>query len=189
MFERAMMSRMQGSACLLAALMLAGSPLRAQSVEAVASQYLDAMRTGDWTAMAQLMHPNALRDLRAFLEPALRAPSGEEFRAQFLGLTSADEALALSDTAVFARFVQFFTEQNPTVAQALATAEIEVVGHVPEGADTVHVVYRMRMTVMGTPVSRMDVFSLARSGGTWRGLLKGDMSAMANALQRAFGGP
>ncbi len=94
----------------------------------------------------------------------------------------------MCDAAVFARFVPSVTERNPSVAQALATAEMQVLGHLPEGADTAHVVYRMHMTAMGTPVSRMDVLSFARSGGEWRGLLKGDMAAMANALQRAFGG-
>jgi hypothetical protein len=43
----------------------------------------------------------------------------------------------------------------------------------------------MEITLEGTPVTTMDVFSLARSPAGWRGLLKGDMAAFAAAIRAA----
>jgi hypothetical protein len=41
------------------------------------------------------------------------------------------------------------------------------------------------MTVNGVTISQMDVFSLIRYESSWRGILKGDFSALAAMIRQA----
>ena len=157
----------------------------AETPEQVTDRFLTAMRAADWQGMAALMHQNALKQMRQLLAGLLEAPNGGPMRQQLLGVTTVQQAKALSDTAVFASLMRM-TTQDADVAELLRTAKVQVLGHVNEGADTVHVVYRMAMTVNGIPVTKMDVMSLARSPVGWRGLLKGDVSALAAGIRAAM---
>ncbi len=165
-----------------------GSSLFAQqeTPEDVAQRYVSAMQAADWDTMAGLMDQSALKSMRDLLSPLFDLPEAAELRQRFLGVETVDEAAALSDTAVFARFMQFVGSQEPSLQEALKTSRMRVIGHIPEGGDTVHVVYRMTMTVEGITMTRLDVFSLRQHGETWRGLLAGDVSALAAALRAAL---
>lgn len=181
----------RGSTAVLFVLLLAplARPLTAQqsddSPEQVTSRYVAAMRAGDWNGMAALMHPAALHQLRELFAVLFEASNADDVRQQFLGVATLAEARALSDTAVFAGIMRAATRQSAGVTELLRSAQVEVLGQVDEGHDTTHVVYRMTMTIEGTPISRMDVISLARSPHGWRGLLKGDVSALAAAIRAA----
>lgn len=188
--------RMRLSASLTAAaavvtVALAG-PVRAQehAPESVAASYLSAMQASDWTSMAGLMHPDALHQLREYLAPlfASTVPEAEAFRQQFLGVRTAAEAAALTDTTVFTNFVRALNARNPTAAQALGTARIEQIGHVIEGPDVAHVVYRATLDVEGMSVTNVGVMTLKRAGDGWGVLLTGDYSALATALRQALSG-
>ena len=163
-------------------------PAQAQTVETpeqVTERFVAAMRAADWNGMAALMHQNALKEMRQLLSGVFEAPNGAQIRQQLLGVTTVQQAQALSDTAVFASLMRM-TTQDADVAELLRSAKVEVLGHVNEGADTVHVVYRMAMTINGIPITKMDVMSLARSPVGWRGLLKGDVTALAAGIRAAM---
>jgi hypothetical protein len=157
----------------------------AETPEQVTDRFITAMRTGDWKGMASLMHQNALKEMRNLLAGVFEAPNAGPIRQQLLGVTTVEQSKALSDTAVFASLMRM-TMQDADVAELLKSAKVQVLGHVNEGADTVHVVYRMAMSVNGIPISKMDVMSLARSPVGWRGLLKGDVSALAAGMRAAL---
>jgi len=162
-------------------------PAQAQTVETpeqVTERFVAAMRAADWNGMASLMHQNALKEMRQLLSGVFEAPNGAQIRQQLLGVTTVQQAQALSDTAVFASLMRM-TTQDADVAELLRSAKVQVLGHVNEGADTVHVVYRMAMTINGIPITKMDVMSLARSPVGWRGLLKGDVTALAAGIRAA----
>jgi len=163
-------------------------PAQAQTVETpeqVTERFVAAMRGADWNGMASLMHQNALKEMRQLLSGVFEAPNGAQIRQQLLGVTTVQQAQALSDTAVFASLMRM-TTQDADVAELLRSAKVQVLGHVNEGADTVHVVYRMAMTINGIPITKMDVMSLARSPVGWRGLLKGDVTALAAGIRAAM---
>ena len=186
-------ARMRTGALLLVLVTSFPAPSRAQapveSPQQVTSRFMGAMQAGDWTGMAGLMHPAALRQLRGLLAALFEAPDADDVRQRLLGVTTVAEAQAMSDTALFAALMRFTTEQSPGLAEILRSARLEVLGQVEEGRDTTHVVYRMAMTIQGTSVTRMDVMSLARSPDGWRGLLKGDVSAFAAAIRAAVAKP
>jgi len=152
--------------------------------ESVATQFVGTMRALDWTGMARLMHPSALHQLRELLTVLIQAPSADDLRQQLLGVRSVAAAESLSDTAVFAGLMHATLERDQGLADVMKSARMQVLGHINEGPDTVHVLYRMTLVVDSTPITRMDVASFARSPIGWRGLLKGDVTALAARLRR-----
>lgn len=164
------------------------SAAQQESPEAVAIQYVTAMQLEDWQRVASLMHPDALAELRGLFDPLLDIPEARPVILQFYGATSLEDARAQSDTAVFAHFVAFVSSQEPLVGEALRSSDVEIIGHLYEGEDMAHVVYRMTMSLEGMSVTQLDVFSVKRYGPTWRGMLKGDMSAVAAAIGEAVRG-
>ena len=157
----------------------------AETPEQITDRFIAAMRAADWNGMAALMHQNALKEMRQLLAGVFEAPNAGQFRQQLLGVSTVQQAQALSDTAVFAALMRMST-QDADVAELLKTAKVQVLGHVNEGADTVHVVYRMAMTINGIPITKMDVMSLARSPVGWRSLLKGDVTALAAGIRASM---
>jgi hypothetical protein len=147
-------------------------------------RFIDAMRGNDWNGVARLMHPAALHQLREFFSVLFESPNAEPIRRELLGVSSVAEAKAMSDTALFVSLLRVST-RSPEMSDVFKTAKVQILGQVNEGPDTAHVVYRMQIVLEGTPVTTMDVFSLARSPAGWRGLLKGDMAAFAAAVRSA----
>jgi hypothetical protein len=156
--------------------------------EQVARQYTQAMQAGDWMGMAALMHPAALRELRDLFDPIFAMPGAERTVPMLLGVSTMDEARTLSDTGLFAGFIQFMVNQDPNVASALSTAKVDVIGHVPEGNDA-HVVFRTTLEVQGITMTQMDVITMRPSGSEWRGLLAGDLAAVAQAIRTQLSQP
>lgn len=168
---------------------VAASPSRSvadtESAQQVTMRFIDAMRANDWKSLAALMHPAALSQMREFLSVLLEAPNADPIRRELLGVSSAAEAKALSDTAMFESLLRV-TAKSPELGDAFRSAKAQILGQVNEGPDTAHVVYRMQIILEGTPVTTMDVISLGRSPAGWRGLLKGDMAAFAAAIRAAI---
>lgn len=158
-----------------------------ETPEQVAQHYLRAMSAQQWDTMAALMHPAALRQLRSLLAPLFESPTMDGSREELLGVHSLSEAKTLSDRAVFATFMGRLLQSQEQVMGILRDSRIQVIGHVPEGTDTVHVVYRMNYEKDDAAVSKMDVFSMQRMGDAWRGLLAGDFRMLGAMLRRHAG--
>lgn len=171
---------------MLGAIVLAAAPAIAQSADeeaiAVAGRYVDAMRASDFDGMAALMHPMSLAELRNIFSPVLASEAGPEIISA-IGLPPPAQLSTMSDSEFFASFMRAIVAGDSTMADALRQANADLLGSVPEGADTVHVVYRMRMKVEGIEVSEMEVLSLARWEDSWRGLLAGDLAGLAAMFQ------
>jgi hypothetical protein len=172
---------------LLGTVVLAAAPAAAQSADdeaiAVAGSYVDAMRASDFDGMAALMHPVSLAELREIFSPVLASEAGPGIISA-IGLPPPDQLASMSDSEFFAAFMRAIVAGDSTMADALRQAQADLLGSVPEGDDTVHVVYRMRMKIEGVEVSEMEVLSLGRWENTWRGLLAGDLAGLAAMFQR-----
>lgn len=186
------MLRMLPPASLLVAALACPSGLAAQpdTPETVARRYFEAMRSEDAAALARVTHPEALAELRVLLAPLFESelPEAEEFRQRLLGVRTVREARALSDTTVFANFIRALGGQLPVFTQALRSSAMEAIGHVMEGPDTAHVVYRVTIPLEGITLERLAVLSLGRDGDTWGALLSGDYSELARVLRETLGG-
>lgn len=158
------------------------------SPDTVVRRYMEAVRAGDWHSAAALMHPEALAQFRRMIFPAFETDTpGRELRDQFFDGMRLPEIRQLSEGAFFERFFRGMIARSPELLGIMQGAEVEVVGHVREGDDVAHVVYRMEATVSELSFTRLDVMSVKRLGTTWRLLLTGTMEGLAAALSRPAG--
>lgn len=175
-------------ALLSAALILplsAQAPVTAETPEQVARNYSEAVFRGEWQTAAAFMHPRALREFRELFVPIVNTAGMEELREQFFGAATAGALSAMSDTAVFAAFIERIVGEQGEMADAMRTARVTAYGHVAGGADTVLVVSRTTMRVEGVEVSQFEVIPMLRHGETWRALLRADFTNMAAMLRRS----
>ena len=166
--------------------------------EAVLREAYARMRAGDWRAAAETFDPAALARFRAMLEPlfvAASAPVSEGGDGQanqanqanrdammlmllFAPAKSVEEVRALSDRELFARLMRG--------TMSLAGARLDgqqILGHVAEGADLVHVVTRNTVRMDEITVSKVEAVTLQRTAQGWRLALTGEIEGLAESLQ------
>lgn len=172
---------------LVLAVGMPSAAVRAQAApEDAAREFGAAMRRNDWPAAARIMHPEALRQLRDLFQPIVSAPGMEALQSQMFEVQSLAEFARLPDTVLFARFLKNSIRQQEGMAEALRSATITPLGHVPQGGDTMLVVSRMSMSVSGIAIRDFEVMPFVRYQGRWRGLLKTDFTNMAAMFRRAL---
>ncbi|MGD8495057.1 MAG: hypothetical protein PVF05_02635 [Gemmatimonadales bacterium] len=157
----------------------------ASTPEAASRSLVQAIRAADYDAMADLMHPDALDELRELFVPVFRAEEMAEFRQQMFGVATADEALALSGRDIYRTIIEFAVAGDPTMNSALRSVQADVIGKVMEG-DTAHVVYRLNMQVEGIDLSQTSVASFREHEGRWLGILTADLRGMIAGLRQAL---
>jgi hypothetical protein len=160
---------------------------RPETPEAVTRQYGAAMRANDWVGTAQLMHPDALARFREMFLPIVTADSTGQLCDRLFATKSAAEVAALPNAELFARFFRTLVSGAPELSGLFAGADLVPVGHVLEGNDVAHVVFRMKVAADGVTITKVQAMSLRRSGQTWRVLLSGDFEGLAAALARRTG--
>ena len=177
---------------LLAALSLLGaSPVAAQdrpeTPEAVTRQYAAAVRANDWVGTANLMHPDALAQFRRMFLPILAADASGQLCRRLFDAASSAELAQLPDDELFARFFRTLVNGAPELQAMFTGADLVPVGHVMEGDDIAHVVFRMKAGADGVTFTKVQAVSLRRVGPTWRVLLSGDVEGLAATLARRTG--
>jgi hypothetical protein len=160
---------------------------RAETPEAVTQQYGAAMRANDWVGTAELMHPEALAKFRRMFLPLVDADTTGQLCRRLFDASSAAELTGLPDTELFARFFRTLVNDAPELSGMFAGADLVPVGHVLEGNDVAHVVFRMKVAADGVTLTKVQAVSLRRLGQTWRVLLSGDFEGLATALARRTG--
>jgi hypothetical protein len=155
--------------------------------EQVVERYYQTFQSGDYAGNAALMHPGALEELKTTLLGMAALPGATEqpqFREMF-GVGSIEEMRALPAQTLFERVLR--NQLEGEMRAVLASARVNVLGHVTEGDSTAHVVYRMHMEFGGQTMEQVQVVPLVRVNGQWRVLLTGSLAGMMNAMPG--GGP
>ena len=155
---------------------------KTETPESVAARYTRAMQSKNWKASAALMHPDALKQLKKMFRPIVFAAPDLELGKTFFGVKTAAEFDRLSGAQSYERLMAALIKLNPETGLALANSKSQIIGHVLEGENTAHVVYRMTARVRGISITKLGVMPLRKSGHNWRGLLTGDIEGMAAAL-------
>ena len=176
---------------LITTISLVAAPAAAQtpndSPEAAAQRYVNAMQTRQWAAMADLMHPEALAKFRAMFSPIVRSRKAAAVREQLFGGATPQHLDSLSDGAFYALMLGLIMQSSPELQDMMDSARTEILGHVSEGPDLSHVVYRLRLPVGPITVAKPDVITFKRYRNGWSALLRADLEIMAAALQQRFG--
>jgi hypothetical protein len=153
--------------------------------EDVALEYLAAVDSGDWDHIASLMHPEAKASIRGFMEIIPDAEESQKAFKMIWSVNNKEQAEALSDEEIFARFMRF-ADQAKGLSESMDDTETEILGKIFEGEDTCHVLCRIETTVKGVPFRTLEVISMTKLSSGWGILLKGDLAVMIAALKEKF---
>jgi hypothetical protein len=146
-------------------------------------RYFQSFRDGDFAANAELVDPRALEELRASMARLVEfAGDPDELRETF-GVGTSRELLDLEARELYQRMLRHALGGGE-IGSLLATAELRVLGHVPEGTDHAHVVYRLRLSHAGAGVEQVQVAPLRRTPEGWRVMLTGTLAGMLDGSGR-----
>lgn len=179
-------------------LLISGINAHAQSPESVARGYMEAMRAGDMEQVVTYMHPSALEKFKGILVEvadimAAADPVADPKKSAGLKMLFGEEGPQMVKTAeakeVFVRFMRNLTAAIPRMRQMLASSTYQFIGHVDEGGNQTHVVYRATLETGGAEVTKMEVLTLKRDGEEWRVMLTGDIESLVGGLGRQLRPP
>ena len=174
------------------AIVLAAAPARSAeeaTPEAVAKRQIEAMRTLNWEVVARYTHPKALTQLQSLFIPVVIAgaaakdnpAAAEMMRIVFAG-KSADELSGMSAAAFFQIVMKGISGATPDFKNAMTGMEVQILGHVNEGENLAHVVYRLSRPIGDGVATKIAVTSVERDGDTWKALLNADLENVARAI-------
>ena len=149
--------------------------------EAAADAFLRSVRAIRWSVTGQLLHPQTLDRFRTLVSMIAQADTTGEARRYLTG-TDSSGFQALGGDEVFARAIGAMIDEMPGLMHALYDRDDEVLGHVGEGADSAHVVYRT-LARIGGAVPEVKVMQLARTESGWRILWSDELEVLDAALR------
>jgi hypothetical protein len=117
-----------------------------------------------------------------------RKPPAKMISALF-GEEGPDAMKTLPPRDVFVRFMSNLTTFVPQIREMHAGSEYQVLGHVDEGGNVTHVVFRATLKRGETELTKMEVLSLKRDGETWKVLLTDDMENLVAGFARQLAAP
>ena len=166
---------------------------RAESTpEEVVVTYFASFKESDMKNLASNMHPDELTKFRKMMLPVMvkgismttNVDESEDAMAMqvFTGDDSIGNISNESPEAFFTRFMKWVMTINPDMKSSMESAKIEPVGHVMEG-DLAHVVYRMKVEMLGTFVTQISAITLKKNGDEWKLMLTGEIEGMSKLLE------
>jgi PleD family two-component response regulator len=177
--------------------MFAATAHSAETPEEVAHTYIRAMADARINVVADQMHPSALdrfkgimTDVATAIEaaPADRKPPVKMITALF-GEEGTAVVKDLSPRDVFVRFMSNLTTFVPQIRVMHAGSEYQVLGHVDEGGNISHVVFRATLAQGQHEMTKMSVLSLKRDGEHWKMLLTDDLENLIAGLGKQLAAP
>lgn len=152
-----------------------------ETPEAAAELFIRSVRAIRWGTAAQFMAPEALDRFRETVTMMADADTSGEIRS-YLVQTDSLGLLGLAPQDVFDRSIGTLIDDMPGLMHALYDRDDDVIGHVAEGPDDAHVVYRTTARLSGA-VSEIKVMQLRRGPAGWRVLWSDELEVLDAALR------
>ena len=137
--------------------------------------------TAGSTSSSSAIHPDSLNEFRTAVLPEIDLGVERVGEAKLLeafpGVKTVKALKSLDAPKLFAGVIRR-KSSDPSMKKSLANTKIDVYGHVSEGDDTAHVIYRTRMKLGETDIVRLNVATLRRNGQDWKMM-----------IPEEFGGP
>lgn len=157
--------------------------------EIIAKRQIEAMRALDWAQLASYTHPKALAQVKSLFLPIANAaaaapdnPAAAQMMKTLFGGKSAPDLAGEPSAIFFQTIMTGISNIVPDFKTSMNGMSAEILGHIDEGADLAHVVYRLtRATGEGSSV-KIAVTTVEREGNTWKALLNSDLETAARAI-------
>lgn len=159
-----------------------------QTPEEVTKQYFAFVQEKKWDDVASLYAPSALADFRNAMSFLLELPpeTSAEVLTTFFGPEATRESVTeMSDADFFASFVRLMMSQVADTS-TIDFGAVQVLGSIPEGEATQHVVVRTKVGVGAVAVEALEVVSYRREKNRWGMLLQGKISGIAQQMKDAM---
>jgi len=169
----------------------------AEQPEEVAHLYIRAMADARINVVADQMHPSALDRFKNIMteiaDAIAAAPANRKPPAKMVNALFGDEGPTvvkdLPPRDVFVRFMSNLTTFVPQIRAMHAGSEYQVLGHVVEGGNVAHVVFRATLAQGDHEMTKMSVLSLKRDGEHWKVLLTDDLENLVSGLGKRLAAP
>ena len=170
---------------------------QASTQQDIASRYVVAVENGDWDAVAEMLHPLVVTDLKNYiiesfdrLPDSSYATPGMERRINSkldaldaFSASRVDDLRQLDDIELLKTFFKKFGNRQGSISQLLSKMSemvtSEIVGSIQESPDVTHVLRRVKL--VESPENemvalrpqwrnglRMDVITLRKDGNEWK---------------------
>ncbi|MFQ5537987.1 MAG: hypothetical protein ACE5GJ_11125 [Gemmatimonadota bacterium] len=149
--------------------------------EAAAEAFLRSVRAIRFETATRFVHPRTLARFYELVTMMVEADT-TGFIANYLTDSSRDTYRRLSAREVVSRSLGSMIDDMPGLMHAIYDRDDEVSGHVTEGRDTAHVVYRTTARISGA-VPEVKVMQLIRTPRGWRVLWSDELEVLDAALR------
>lgn len=168
---------------MLALLLVASAPARADSPESAVRAYMDDLRHHGLAVVADHLHRDEMARFKSMLLPALLRRDFPQQREVITGLFGPDatpQSVAAMPADRFVTAIMRLVEQR-LAARGVRFGEADVIGTVPEG-EVIHVVTRTRTGAGPMSITGLEVMSVRLDGPHWRLMLSGQIDGLARAI-------
>jgi hypothetical protein len=155
-----------------------------QTPEDVAKPAMLALFEGRLEEYASRFHPAELEKLRTMMMGLLEEVARQEvpdIEAALDGVTTVEQARRLNAREFL---VALMKKRLPK--GSIETAEVQPLGHVAEGPETVHVVYRATLKTGDVTVRRLSVVTLLKTQDGWGLAMLGEFDGVVDAMKRSI---
>ena len=150
--------------------------------DSVAAEFQSALRGVGWQAAVSRLHPEALDNFHHLMTLLVEMDTTRAPIERLFPQGGLDAFHAISQEEVFLRVMEVLTEDAPGLVHALVVREVEVVGHVPEGTEMAHVVYRSTANLSGAK-PELRLMTMKRDGERWKVLSSQELDILVEAFR------
>jgi hypothetical protein len=153
------------------------------SPDSAAALFIRSIRSMRWSAAAQFMDPEPLAQYRDIVTMITEPEQAGDLLEYLTGADSATYA-SLDAPEVFRRALTTLTGDMPGLSYNLQDRDDQFLGHVLEGPDSAHVVYRTQSRISGA-LPEVKVMQMRRGSEGWRVLWSDELGVLETALRGA----
>ena len=115
---------------------------------------------------------------------AAKTPAAKSILERVFANQDLEKLKALPPAEYFKTFMQNWAAKNPVFVRTMKNANVAMIGHVMEGGNRAHVVFRKAVEAGGQKIATVEVVSLEKDGNDWKCLLSDEMENLAASLLR-----
>lgn len=162
---------------------------READVRKQAQAFFKAFQACDAKAMAQGMHPDALKEFKELMLPVVeaaeKAGKDKSLLRMFKGAKSVKEVAALPAEQFFGSAMQNIFD-FPGIKENAKKATFQLISVSFENDNVANVIYKLHLQGQAAQVSKLDAMTFKRVGKEWRCMLEANSRQALENLKKQY---
>ena len=150
--------------------------------------YIQALKNCDTRAMADLMHPDALKRFRSIIDSALTGPKSKLAEEELLPLfrvKSLPDYYSLSDREAYYNMNEVIAASAPELIDMMKNAQINIIS-LNNQDELIYVIYSLGLEVKGQEVSKEVVQKMKLHDEQWMLMLSAEAAATVARINARY---